>query len=409
MVALICHCLVLKSCSQEEHVRFFNFGENIIRWLNLIGTNRRACIILENELHSKYFNLERGNAQGDTISPYIFNIGYQILLLKLNFDLQIAGLIEPPEVPLDIVESNREAANKVSTHPRKVFAFADDGNVLTSMDYASLNRIKVILEDFGKLSGLECNVEKTVLMPFGNTDRVPEDIIGLGFEVRNNITVLGLEIEGDSGKFDNTWKNITQKVRGQISHWSWFNLSLPGRINVAKTMMYSQINYITCFLPVPLEYLNSWSELIEKFALGNITVGKNRLYKNADLGGLGLFELDTFINSQRIAWITRASNLDEIWKVRLFLAGNGEITNSRCCFIEKEKTPVIYEIVRSYERFLEGYTKLDENFWESNIFENKALFLRLRTKEILTKSFFEGNFFRGKTANNHQFDSKGFL
>jgi len=50
--------------------RFFNFGEYFIRWLNLIGTNRKACIILEQNLHSKFFNLERGNAQGDTTSPY---------------------------------------------------------------------------------------------------------------------------------------------------------------------------------------------------------------------------------------------------------------------------------------------------------------------------------------------------
>jgi hypothetical protein len=50
-------------------------------------------------MNSEFFNLERGNAQGDTTSPYIFNIGYQILLLKINFDLQIAGLNAPPEIP----------------------------------------------------------------------------------------------------------------------------------------------------------------------------------------------------------------------------------------------------------------------------------------------------------------------
>jgi hypothetical protein len=32
--------------------KFFNFGPNFIRWLNLVGTNRRACIILENEYYS---------------------------------------------------------------------------------------------------------------------------------------------------------------------------------------------------------------------------------------------------------------------------------------------------------------------------------------------------------------------
>jgi hypothetical protein len=41
---------------------FFNFGPNIIRWLNLIGTNRKACIILENDLTSTIFDLKHGNA-----------------------------------------------------------------------------------------------------------------------------------------------------------------------------------------------------------------------------------------------------------------------------------------------------------------------------------------------------------
>jgi hypothetical protein len=53
---------------------FFNFGPNFVRWLNLLGTNRRACIILDSEISSAFFDLQRGNAQGDTTSPYIFNL-----------------------------------------------------------------------------------------------------------------------------------------------------------------------------------------------------------------------------------------------------------------------------------------------------------------------------------------------
>ncbi len=80
----------------QQVYKFFNFGPNFIRWLNLIGTNRKACVILENGVYSEFFDLERGNAQGDTTSPYIFNMGFQILLLKLTFDLQIEGLIQIP-------------------------------------------------------------------------------------------------------------------------------------------------------------------------------------------------------------------------------------------------------------------------------------------------------------------------
>ncbi len=83
----------------QEAYKFFNFGPNFIKWLNLIGTNRKACIILGDGTYSDFFDLERGNAQGDTTSPYIFNIGFQILILKLTFDLQIEGLLDFPTFP----------------------------------------------------------------------------------------------------------------------------------------------------------------------------------------------------------------------------------------------------------------------------------------------------------------------
>jgi hypothetical protein len=79
--------------------QFFNFCPNFIKWLNLIGTNRKACIILGNGMYSEFVDLERGNAQGDTTSPYIFNIGFQILILRLTFDLQIDGVLEFSTVP----------------------------------------------------------------------------------------------------------------------------------------------------------------------------------------------------------------------------------------------------------------------------------------------------------------------
>jgi len=73
--------------------KFFNFGPNISRWLTVLSMNRAARIVINSEISTDIFELERGNAQGDTISPFLFNLGYQILLFKLEFDLQIAGLV----------------------------------------------------------------------------------------------------------------------------------------------------------------------------------------------------------------------------------------------------------------------------------------------------------------------------
>ena len=52
---------------------YFGFGPTIRNWLTLFGTNRTACIMLENGTLSRNFNLERGRPQGDNISPNKFN------------------------------------------------------------------------------------------------------------------------------------------------------------------------------------------------------------------------------------------------------------------------------------------------------------------------------------------------
>jgi hypothetical protein len=44
-------------------------------------------------------------------------------------------------------------------------------------------------------------------------------------------------------EFTEVYNEIEEKVQKQVNIWARFNLSLSGRINIAKTMMYSQLNY----------------------------------------------------------------------------------------------------------------------------------------------------------------------
>ncbi len=62
----------------EKVYEFFGFGARIKRWLKSIGTGRLACIQLENELVSETFELGKGHAQGDSPSPFLYNLAAQI-------------------------------------------------------------------------------------------------------------------------------------------------------------------------------------------------------------------------------------------------------------------------------------------------------------------------------------------
>jgi hypothetical protein len=127
---------------------FLNFGLYLSKWLSILSTNRQACILLEDDVTTDFFDLDCGNAQGDTILPFLFNLCYQILLFKLQFDLQINSIA--PEVILP--DGHPPLPETVSMASPKVYGLADDATVLTTMEVGSLSHIKDILVSFGKIS-----------------------------------------------------------------------------------------------------------------------------------------------------------------------------------------------------------------------------------------------------------------
>jgi hypothetical protein len=248
-----------------------------------------------------FFDLERGNAQGDTISPYLFNIGYQILLLRINFDLQIKGFLEVPDRYLDTgVESPHISVPPgVSKKPRKVFAFADDCNVLLLLTRENLEIIKKILGDFSAISGLECNIDKSFLMPIGHIAGAGAEVAGTGFVQSDNLTVLGMKIRNECDNWDENEQKIREKVRKEINFWKRFNLSLPGRINIAKTMLYSQLNYLGCFLPLLVNFEKEVERQVGDYVTGNLKMGRERVFEPVEMGGLGIFRVSTFLMAQK--------------------------------------------------------------------------------------------------------------
>jgi hypothetical protein len=110
----------------------------------------------------------------------------------------------------------------------------------------------------------------------------------------------------------------------ECNKWQSFNLSLPGRINIAKTMLYSQLNYLGCFLPVSENFISTAENLITGFVRGNLRTAEKRVFDEPNLGGLGLFRVKTFLASQCCSWVKRAENLDELWKL-IFIAKHREM------------------------------------------------------------------------------------
>ena len=86
LILLIDFCKAFDSLSHryiDECLKLFNLGPSIRKWVSLFFCNREAYILLGGEL-SKTILLEQGVPQGDVVSPYIFILAVELLLIKIN-------------------------------------------------------------------------------------------------------------------------------------------------------------------------------------------------------------------------------------------------------------------------------------------------------------------------------------
>ena len=95
---------------------------------------------MNNGTSTGYFSVERGTTQGDPLSPYLFILALETLLIKVRNDSSIKGFwIKQIEI--------------------KLSAYADDTAFIVK-DAQSLRRILNLMKKFRQFSSLTINVEK---------------------------------------------------------------------------------------------------------------------------------------------------------------------------------------------------------------------------------------------------------
>jgi hypothetical protein len=373
-----------------EVYKFFRFGDSFIQLLCTIGTGRSSQVILDNGKLSRNIDLDRGFMQGDGPSPRLYNIGEQILLFKLEYDPLISGVYVGFLIPRQLVNGTERFPDiekceevgipvdpELKHHNRKVPAFADDSNGALKRNAENLSRVKDVLLEFGRISGLETNVEKTTLMPIGCLDEpLDDDIINLGFEIVEEIKCLGVKINNRASNLESNFDPVCGKIRQLIGSWDRFNLSLPGKICVAKTMLLSQIGYLGCIITPSAEQLRTMQEMIDLYVTKGIVIAADRLYAKPKNGGLGLIRLENYITALQCSWIKRCSLIiNDTWRWKLGTACGFVFSNLRSGSVNRDDSPIVANIISSLIRFQEKYYVANENFTQAQLVDN-GMFLR---------------------------------
>jgi hypothetical protein len=192
----------------------------------------------------------------------------------------------------------------------KVEAFADDGTILARAEAEAVFEIKRILQNFANISGLKCNMEKStiMLMGFDVNEPIPDWITDSGFKMVTETTVLGCIIGKSSANISKNFVKIEEKIAKTKHFWERFNVSLPGRIAIAKTLMLSQVSYLGCICDPDPDTRSRIKSLIQEFIKGRLNIAKDKICTDTKFGGLGMVDLDDFLVSIKCSWLKRLHN-----------------------------------------------------------------------------------------------------
>jgi hypothetical protein len=197
-------------------------------------------------------------------------------------------------------ECNRETS--------KLEAFADDNTVIGRLTANGITAIKTILLNFGNISGLKCNVDKSAIMILGSEIAIPEFVTDSGFEVVNSVKILGISITKNFADLPQNFLKTEEKISNIKRFWQRFNLSIIGRLNIAKTLMLSQIGYFGSIIMPDPEQVKRLSQSINNFVKGNLNLCKDDICLAVDRGGIGMIDVEEFLCGLQCSWIKKCLN-----------------------------------------------------------------------------------------------------
>ena len=382
----------------REVYKFFGFGEYFIKLSETLGNNRTAKIIFDSGNFSESINLECGRPQGDGPSPRQFNMAQQICIIKIECDPVIKSVYlnfivpRPMGVQHEVrralatdqgfelaVERGLKVSEELKTTNKKVSGFADDLTGSVVAEFETMDRFKLVLTEFGLVSGLRTNVEKTAIMRIGsNVLALDPRISALGFNCVEKMKILGIEINNNPENLSTNFDSCILKMTRICANWNRYRLSLPGRISIAKAFLLSQLSYPGAILQPTAVQLDVMTELIEGFVTCNVVIAKDRIYTKVKNGGLGMIRLGNFLDSLKCGWIRRcASLLNDPWRWEFSEHADHMLDNIRLNYFDKTRHPLMWNIASSVCKFQLAFWNANENFRNAPLFEN-VFFLKER-------------------------------
>ena len=328
-----------------ESLKFYNFGDEFIRWIRTLYTEPVA-VIKNNGWLSEKINLQRGIRQGCPVSALLFIIAVEILADSIRTDPKFRGI-------------TIKHKNKIKEF--KINQFADDANLfLFGPEY--IKPTLDILSDYKSVSGLGLNFGKTEALGIGLHKNTQFDTHGLR-RAKTPIRSLGMFVGHQKEDcFRLNWENKLEKFQRTLDQWRTRDLTYFGKVQIVKSLAVSQLTYLFTNDIVPKEVVDHINKAIYSFLWGKRERVKRKVLINTtDSGGINMLDLSSYINAIKATWVQRIINSTECnWNFlpRIYL--NLLNDNEQFIFLNMNMTterqlPILSKIPEFYRQIIVSY------------------------------------------------------
>ena len=305
-------------------LKFFNFGESLIKWVNILLNNFTAVINHCGNI-SKTFSIQRGCRQGDPIASYLFIICIEILAHKLRTEKKIVGF-------------------QIGNSSQLLELYADDCTIFLEPNSNNLRETCKIFSNFYSLSGLKIQVTKTKAIWFGagwnSTEQLCPD---LKLDWDTDFRLLGIDFDSGLMKMDKNLENKIEEIRKLFNCWIYRTLTPYGRLVIVKTLALSKLSHAALVIPTLNKIkMKEIESLMFKFIWGNKPdkVSREDAKLSEQAGGLGMIDLCNFWQSFKFSWIRRLLSTESYWPT-ILMESMQRITGekmSMCDFLQTGST-----------------------------------------------------------------------
>lgn len=326
------------------------YGPKFINMAKTLYNDAESCVMNGNR-QSQWFQVSRSCRQGDCISPYLFILVIEELLIELRAKL---------------------VGYRIHDQIFTLASFADDVT-LVIREEAELKNVIDILNKFWKRTGLAVNEKKCELLTVGQWN-IPS---GCPFPITKQLKITGVIIGNKGNATEDAITNCSiakEKVEAFINSQKERNISLYGKSTLINSNVYGILNHSMTQFTTPTTLCTELNRRIFKWLWGGPDrVKREQVGKAWSSGGLNIQTIERRNSWSLLSWLKRYQGQDEVWAKTLahdykLIGGIGALSRKK---VRSQDMTCITQFSRSV--FLAYIANADYDQREEAVFGNSDL------------------------------------